>query len=221
MISSAVLQIIAIVTMLVDHIGYYLVSDSQILRVIGRIAFPLFAFMLVEGFKNTRSWRRYYLRLLVLAVVTQVLFYIAASELGLSYYHNVLFMLCFALLSLVLAQKGSFWVIGIPLLGLAASALDCEYGVFGVLMIVGFYYADKLFANNRPFRTISQFLILAAMMLSLAQYNNWPLQNFALLAIIPIALYSGEKGRRLPKILSYGFYPLHILILLIIALILR
>ena len=219
MLSSAVIQIIAMVTMAIDHVGLYLLGDNVLCRIIGRIAFPLFAFMLVEGFKHTRSRPKYYARIVVTAVISQIILFFLDTAAHLEYRYNVLFTLGFAFVALILAERGKFWLVGIPFLVLMAGSFECDYAIFGILMIVGFYYADKLFKNNRPVRLLADFAVLAAMMLSEANYDCWSIQNWAILAIIPIALYSGKKGHRLPKMLTYSFYPLHLLIILLILLI--
>ena len=203
--------------MLIDHIGLYLLPDCGILRIIGRISFPVFAFLLVEGFKHTHSRPRYFARLLATALVAQVIVYMLSATVGISYSHNVLYTFCFALVSLLCAERGSFYLVVVPLLALTAGALDCDYGTFGVFMIVGFYYADKIFSNF-ILRVLAQAVVLFAMMVSLAYYIEWPVQVFSLLAFIPVALYSGKKGRRLPRLVCYAFYPAHLLIILLIRL---
>ena len=219
MLSSAALQIIAILTMTVDHLGFYLFPNCEIFRIIGRIAFPLFAFLLAEGFMHTRSRSAYFYRILLAAVITQPLCYISDGVTQTTYAHNVLFTLDFAFVALMMAERGGYFLIGVPLIALLASALNCEYGVFGVLLVVGFYYARKIFTNNRIIRLMAQACILAAMMLSLADYDSWGVQKWALLAIVPIALYSGKKGRRLPRCFTYVYYPAHLLVLVILRLV--
>ena len=216
MISAATLQIIAIVSMTIDHIGYYLIPDFWPLRVVGRLAFPIFAFMLVEGFKHTHSRSKYFARLLATALAAQVLFYISAQCFGARYYHNVVFTLAFAFVSLICAEQGGFFLVGIPLLVLAAGAFDCEYGAYGVLMIVLFYYSDKLFKNNRFLCVMAQSISLVAMMSSVVLESGWLVQVYSIFAIIPIALYSGKKGRRLPRLFGYVYYPAHIAVFLLI-----
>lgn len=215
MINAATLQIIAILSMTIDHIAYYLLPDLTIFRIIGRLAFPLFAFMLVEGFKHTHSRSRYFLRLLLTALVTQVLFYVVSSRFGYNYSHNVMFTLAFSLISLICAEQGGFYIIAIPLLALAAGAFECEYGTYGVLMIIGFYYAGKIFSKNRYLCVAAQSIVLIAMMSSQALQAGWPIQLYAIFAAVPIALYSGKKGQRLPRLFGYIYYPAHIAVLLL------
>jgi hypothetical protein len=181
----------------------------------------LFAFLLVEGFKYTHSRSRYLIRLISFAIVAQLIFFAFSAIFHFEYSHNVLFTFAFSLIALICAEQGGFFLIAVPILALMAGAMNCEYGVFGVLMIIGFYYADKVFANNRLFRVLSESLVLAAMMISSSFYNNWAIQAYALAAIIPIALYSGKKGRRLPRYFAYCFYPAHLALILVIKLFLR
>lgn len=204
--------------MAIDHVGLYLLPECWVFRAIGRLAFPLFAFMLMEGFKHTHSRPRYFARLLTTALVTQVIVYILDSQAGISYSHNVLYTFCFAFISLLCAERGGFYLVAVPLLALAAGAFECDYGTFGVLLIIGFYYADRFFKNKYVLRVLAYAVVLYAMMVSLVYYNAWIMQLFSLFAIAPIALYSGEKGRRLPRAFGYVFYPAHLLIILLIRL---
>ena len=218
MISAAALQILAIVTMTIDHIGYYLLPDCLPLRIIGRLAFPIFAFMLVEGFKHTHSRQKYFLRLLITAIISQIFVYLFAFRFGYSYPHNVVFSLTFALVTLICAEQGGFYIVAIPLLVLAVGAFECEYGIHGILLVLGIYYADRVFANNRFLRVAAQFIVLVATMSSLTMESGWVVQLYSLAAIVPIALYSGKKGRRLPRLFGYIYYPAHLAVFFLIKL---
>jgi hypothetical protein len=218
MISAAVLQIIAVISMTIDHIGYYLFPDCLILRILGRIAFPIFAFMLVEGFKYTRSRPRYFARLLVAAMVAQLVFFAFSEVFHYDYMHNVIFTFAFALVALICAERGGFFLIAVPLLILAAGALECEYGLYGTMMIVCLYYAGRIFGNNRYLRPMAQAVVIIAMMSSQALLSAWDIQLFSLFAIVPIALYSGKKGQRLPRLFGYFYYPMHLAVLFLVKL---
>ena len=218
MLSSATIQIIALVTMTIDHVGLYLLGDPEPFRIIGRIAFPLFAFMLVEGFKHTHSRRNYFLRIVATALVAELPVFLISVVSHIEYTHNVLFTLAFSFLALVLAERRGLALIALPIVALIPGALNCEYGVHGVLLVVGFYYADYFFTKRRVLLVAAQATILTAMMVSLAQYEGWDILAYGILAIIPIALYSGKKGKRLPRWFGYAYYPAHLLILLFIKL---
>lgn len=218
MISSAILQIIATITMTIDHIGYYLLPNCIILRIIGRLAFPIFAFMLVEGFKHTHSRNRYFMRLIITAAISQVLIYLFSSLYNYNYDHNVIFTFAFAFITLICAEQGGFYLVAVPLLVLAAGALECEYGIYGAILVLGYYYANRVFADRTILRIMAYLILLTATMSSLALENNWAIQIFGIFAIIPIALYSGKKGRRLPRLFGYIFYPAHLAVFLLIKL---
>jgi hypothetical protein len=220
MISSAVLQIIALITMTVDHIGLYFFSDIDAFRIVGRLAFPLFAFLLVEGFKHTRSRKKYFWRIVLAGIVAEFPNYLLAIISNVDYSHNVMFTLAFALTTLCLAERGGWSLVAVPIIALVAGVLNCDYGTFGVLLILGFYYADRIFAKNRIVRLLADGLVLSAMMMSLTQYEKWGILNYGMLGIIPIMFYSGKKGRRLPGKFSYIYYPAHLLVILLVKLML-
>ncbi|MCQ2570814.1 MAG: conjugal transfer protein TraX [Candidatus Saccharibacteria bacterium] len=214
MLSSAVLQIIAIVTMVIDHVGCYFFPEQLWLRAIGRMAFPIFAFLLVEGFKHTRSFPKYFARILVTAIVAQ--FAIAFLDKWSNY--NVLFSFCFSLIALLCIEYGGFFIVAIPLLVLAAGAVNCSYGIWGVLLVLGFYCVDGLFRDKFFTKIALNLAVLTAITLLMINEYAWPVQIFAIFASVPIALYSGKKGRRLPRIFGYVFYPAHLFIIVLIRL---
>lgn len=214
MLSVATLQIIAIVTMVIDHIGLYLVPDCWPLRLIGRLAFPIFAFLIVEGFKHTHSRVQYFSRLLICAIVSELLVFILASLTHVNYVHNILFLYALAIPALFCVKRGGFIMIFVPLFAFLAAGLQLDYGAFGMLLIVGVYIFDRFFDDNRVLRIVGQSLVIALTMGGLSMHNHWPIQCGAVLAIIPIALYSGKKGRRLPQFFRYAFYPAHLLLIL-------
>ena len=218
MLSSAVIQLIAIITMTIDHVGLYLCGNSEIFRIIGRIAFPLFAFMLVEGFKYTHSRKKYYLRIIATALIAELIAFFLASTTHTEFSHNVLFTFAFAFMALTIAEYGGFALILLPIIALIPGALNCEYGAYGVFLVIGLYYADKIFAEQYVLKSLAQFIVVAAIMLSLAQFEAAPIMSFGILASLPIVLYSGKKGHRLPYWLNYIYYPAHLLILLLIRL---
>lgn len=218
MLSSATIQLIAIISMTIDHVGLFLLGDFVPFRIVGRLAFPLFALMLVEGFKYTSSRQKYFLRIVVAAFVAVLPTFILSTMTKIEYSHNALFTLAFSLLALMLAEKGRIALIALPMVVLLPGVLNCEYGVHGALMILGFYYADRLFAKNRILRIASQAVVLAFMMFSLALYYSWGILCLGVLAIIPIALYSGKKGKRLPRLFGYIYYPAHLFLILLIKL---
>ncbi|MCC8080934.1 MAG: conjugal transfer protein TraX [Lachnospiraceae bacterium] len=225
-INGFLLKLIAIATMLIDHIGAVLYPDQMIFRYIGRIAFPVFVFLLVEGFYYTRNIRKYELRLLLFAIISECPFDLAFNDAVLEFQsQNVFFTLFLGLLMLDLMQKvkGQHWknILILVIFTLAAVLLQTDYDAGGILLVYCFYKF-----RNQP---IPKYIGLGA--ISLLLYE--PIQYWSLLAAIPLTLYNGERGFRpdgrwysgraggagalLVKYLFYVFYPVHLLILYFIS----
>lgn len=211
-IDSFTLKMIAVVSMLIDHIGAFLFPEQLLFRVIGRIAFPIFAYALVEGFFYTHDIKKYILRIGVLALLSEIPFDLALSGKILEFrYQNVFFTLCIGLVMMyfLLNASGKFEMVIVALLSfLAADFLRTDYGGVGVLTILCFY----LFQNDKIWKTISILLINIVLM--------GGIQVFAILALIPIYLYNGKEGKKV-KWLFYGFYPIHLLVLVFIRMIIN
>ncbi len=221
MFTSAVLQWIAVITMLIDHVGYYLLNDFEPFRMIGRLAMPLFIFMLVEGFKKTSSRPRYFARIFVTALIAEIPVYLLHISVMTDYYHNILFTMLLSFLALYATEKGKFWFVAVPLVALAASAFNCEYGAFGVMLAVGFYLVNKYSPKQIFVRFTALLAVLLVTMIPLASYENWPIQLWSICAVIPLALYNGKKGQRLPRYFLYAFYPAHLFAIWLLTLVLH
>ncbi len=218
MLSTSVLQIVAIVTMAIDHIGLYFLPDCWPLRLIGRISFPIFCFLLVQGFKHTHSRVQYFTRLLICAIIAEIPVFFLATMTHVEYIHNILFLYALAIPTMFCVKRGGFAILIAPLAAFLASALKLDYGAFGMSLIVGLFLMDRLFGEKRWLCLIGQFVVLASTICLLAAHNEWPIQCWALLSFIPIALYSGKIGRRLPMFFRYSFYPAHLFLILFIRL---
>lgn len=184
-----------------------------VMRMIGRIAFPIFCYLLVQGFEHTSSCKKYALRLGAFALLSEVPFDLAINGTVLEFqYQNVFFTLLIGLLTMWVysciekKEEWSRWIrfgLGFVVLlcGMAAAQLlRTDYGALGVLAIVVFY----MFRKNRQ----HQLLLGGAVFLSS--------EGLAVAALIPIAFYNGEKGWNL-KYAFYLFYPLHLLLLYLIC----
>lgn len=203
-ITGAGLKILAIVTMVIDHVGAVLFPEQLIFRYIGRLSFPIFRFLLVEGFVHTRNVYRYVLRLGIFAIISEIPYDLAFSnELFNWDKQNVFFTLCLGVATLYLLkytkrnwEKAIYIVFAI----FFAEMLKSDYGAFGLLLIIWFYmlYDDK--AWKLAGGAIWSF------------YNGIGIQSYGALAMIPIAFYNGKKGKQI-KYFFYLFYPLHLLLL--------
>ena len=211
------LKWIAIITMVIDHTAAVLLPQTSptwmVMRCIGRLAFPIFVFLLVEGFFHTRNINKYLIRLGIFALISEVPFDLALYGTVLEFTHqNIFFTLflglsCIYLMSLVEKKyKTNVFLTnllqGLITLGICIIAfiLHTDYSFAGILLIAAFY----LFRGNKVLLTIS-LLFVAAFVLG-------SIEVFATLAIIPIAFYNGEKGKSM-KYFFYVFYPAHLLIL--------
>ena len=194
MLSSSALQWIALITMTIDHIGFLLFPKLTILRVIGRIAMPIFVFCLAEGFIHTKSRQKYFMRLGILAVISELVFILERYYTGFDLPLNVVMTLALSFIAMLCAEKGGVGWLGVAALAVAAYLFNFEYGAPAVLLAVAFYFI----CNLRDFRV------------------NWWIQAYSTMAVIPLALYSGKKGKRIPYRLNYWYYPAHILLLLML-----
>lgn len=233
-ITGAQLKIIAIVTMLIDHIGacfiengllhgyndeVYAIMNTQwgeswymvdtVLRCIGRISAPIFFFLLVEGFLHTHNMKKYIIQMLVFALLSEIPYDLAFSH---ALYdpiaQNIFFTLSiglFVLIGIKVFENNTFLKIIVILFGCFISyVLQTDYAIVGILMIVSFY----VFHENPLWRN----MCIAAIVLY--ESSSVIFSAFAVLALIPISEYRGEKGQtRLHKYVFYAFYPIHLCIL--------
>src|SRR5690554_3017221 len=211
-LSNSNLKIIAIISMLIDHIAVvnlFNIENSNLIylmRIIGRMAFPIFAFLIVEGFYYTRNLNKYFTRLLIFAFISEIPFDLAIFNTIFNFTHqNVFFTLALGLLSISLYDKykvksKSLGFIYVLLICLFSIILRTDYNIFGILMIFVFYY----FRNNFNLITFNIILI------NLITFSL--IQIFAILSLLFIFLYNNKKGLSL-KYLFYVFYPGHLLTL--------
>lgn len=267
--TSSLLKIIAIVTMLIDHIGAVFFPGHIILRYIGRISFPIFCFLLTEGFVYTKSRCKYALRLGLFALLSEVPHDLLFEGRAFGFFmQNIMFSLLLGLLALFIAEKmlkqNKIWVLALIPVLLLAQVLNLSYGAYGIALMVCFY----VFRWQRALLPVSVLLCTlaydyryrpAGILVELRHYGFWlyglvlllcfcvcfyvrkrqtglqqkdllPLlafictatfallgpvstQMYAILALLPILLYTGKKGFYLPQYAAYWFYPLHLLVL--------
>ena len=212
-ITSFGLHVLAMTLMLCDHLWATLLSDHTWLTWIGRIAFPIFAFMIVEGFYHTKDRKKYILRMLVFAVISEIPFNVMMSGGSLIYpYHqNVLWTFLIAMLGLsaveAVRKKGNPFLAALTFAAvffagfLVGMITMVDYYGFGVMTVMIFY----LFRGRKWWHYLGQFIGLCWINLELLGGMYVPVtiggmefeivqQGMALLALIPIWLYKGEQG---------------------------
>lgn len=246
-LTSNRLKIIALITMIIDHIGYYLYpilnkETYYLFRNIGRIAMPLFAYLIVQGFFHTKNIKKYIIRIFSLAIVTQILLgilgyinnkYYTNYVIGINNYLNILFSYGLSLILLFIIDKTvqlknsnniqnivinySVFVFILMLFFI----IPIDYGIRIPFIMLCLYFIEKLCKKNK---TVYLFLILFVFLISLIGITNSNINSYCMLiSVLFIALYNGEKGKN-SKFIQYLFYilfPIHHVILYTLALLLK
>ncbi|SHI94817.1 TraX family protein [Pseudobutyrivibrio xylanivorans] len=241
-LSGNALKLIAIISMLIDHVAYGLYYNYgnahdclnwdlyQFLRIVGRLAFPLYCFLLVEGFFHTRDLKKYCIRLIILGLISEVLFDWALFSGPLVWNKtNVIFTLLIGLILIWIidtAIKGPLFGIEnevkkkvVVLLCYAAGCAiayfgHTDYNMVGVAVIVVMYY----FHGN----TVRRHMLAFGLGVLVLAFGCGETENAAFLMLLPIAFYNGERGSS-SKVIRYTFnyfYPAHLLIIGIVRAIL-
>ncbi|MDR3215486.1 MAG: conjugal transfer protein TraX [Bacilli bacterium] len=197
------LKIIALISMTIDHIGYFLFPNIIILRIMGRLSFVIFAYMLVNGYLHTSNKVKHGLIILGLGILFDIILLCINSfittniftTLGLGYF-----------LVMYFDEKKYYLVIPILIIG---AFLPLDYGLYGLLLILSCYLC---------FNNISLLLIInIGLIMILSQFNIINnLQLYSSIGILLLYLYNNKKGQSL-KYFFYAYYPLHIIFLSVIA----
>jgi hypothetical protein len=212
------LKLIACLTMLTDHIGAIFFPTCAFLRIIGRISYPIYAFLIAEGVGHSRDLKKYGLRLLLIALLTELPYDLLFSGAFTWSKNSVMVTLLLGFGAGVCMKGRSLWMQALCALPFILLSRYCNgtYGMYGLVMIVMFCAT-----RNIPFRLPVQLVLMVLLGLRMAGFPaRVGTQIFAIASMLPIALYSGKKRSRNP-VLQWGFtlfYPLHIVILLLIRL---
>lgn len=244
--SALALRILACVSMLADHIGYCFAGNYpclEYLRWFGRLSFPLFVFLLVNGFRHTSSRLRYALRLGIFALISQIPFDLFCSHPVFFEKLNVFATLLLCLLTLwavdAMRQRKKLNCFCL-LPGLLATLLcsfeviPCDYGAKGILMALVFYFWEGkpllmtggvLFSLCWPRIMEATLLLMKALQgqpVAFVPTNRWELtQLLSLFSVVFLLLYRGTPGklpsrpaaRKTVQLSFYLFYPIHLVFL--------
>ena len=231
--SSFSLKYIALATMTLDHIAAVLLPYGTplytALRGIGRVAFPVYCFLLVEGYLHTSNRKAYFTRLLLFAFVSELPFDMAIfhfpfvkSWSALSGHQNVFFTLAFGFLSMYILDYHWFrqrmtGFTGMILIGILAEILNFDYGLNGILMILLIFICRRFRPDIPP--------LFVAILTVLPLFSLQSISGVCVVLSIPfLTLYNGQKGSPLPggktfpgaKYLFYSYYPIHLFIISIL-----
>ena len=221
-LSGNQLKMIALIAMTCDHVGLQLFPQYEIFRFIGRLAFPIFAYMIAEGAKYTKNRVRYFLQMFGLGMVCQLV-YLFAME---SFYQCILITFSFSVILIYTLDRAMktnridawlmfgcvfivtvFLVEGLPHL-MPNTDYAVDYGIWGVLTPV------VVFAAPGKITKLAVLTVPLALLSVTFAYYQW----MGFFALIPIALYNGTRGKLRMKNLFYIYYPLHLVVIYAISL---
>lgn len=203
------LELIAMVTMLIDHVGLIFFPDTEWFRIIGRIAFPLYGWFLVQGYQHTRNLKKYMWRLFWLASLSQIPYTLALQKVE----FNVIFTLLLALFALyTIDHVQEERIKSFLLLGIFGTALviPVDYGVYGILLILLLRYFSNV-------QLIVYHMILNLFFLIAYGVELW-IQLFSIAGTILIVFLPAYHPLTRNRWLYRSFYPAHLAVLFFISL---
>ena len=224
------LKIIAAVIMLLDHSWATLFPGQEWLTAVGRIAFPIFAFQTVEGFFHTHDRKNYLKRMFIFALISEIPFNLMNGGIIYPIHQNVMFTFCLGIIMMMLLEKAKkksrtvfiiAVVITLPVSFLLGFVTFVDYFGYGLWTVLIFY----LFRNVKYGRIAElagivciNWFMIGGLVFNVPFFGHMigiPEQGLAILALIPIWLYNGEKGcsGKWAKYFFYIFYPAHMLML--------
>lgn len=229
-LSGFQLKILACLFMLVDHIGVVLLPDVELLRIIGRLSYPLFAYFIAEGTRYTKNKTKRFFSIFILGVICEIAFVVFSS----TYSGNILltFSMSGLLIYLLDCTKKAFFknifysiaFLMLFVLSLIATYFYCEkvgldYGFFGVLTPVFCTvfdnmgeFSEKLYSKvDRKYVSIAMFSL--GLLLMVIFDSVLSCQEYCLLSVLLLLFYNGKKGKYSFKYGFYLFYPLHFIVL--------
>ena len=221
-LSGNMLKIIAAICMTIDHMGVILFPDVMLLRIIGRLAFPIFAFLIAEGCRHTKNKVRYFFVMALFAIVFQVFYTLFTADM----YLNIFFTLSFAILIIYSLQffsdaiksknvpktifSAASVILIIACVYITGRYFLIDYGFWGC-MLPAFAYVVP--ASGSIFIKLLRIVLFAVGMFPLIGSVEISVQAYEFFALIPLLFYNGKRGKYNMKYFFYIFYPLHIVII--------
>ncbi len=230
-LSGNALKIIAVIAMTFDHFAYIFYPYEMNLRIPGRIAFPIFAFMIAEGFRYTKNRLCYFLMMTGIGVICQAVFYFATGDDMLNIFLTFALAIAFCALldfskRILLAKDEPWWkkllsplplFSGIVLMYFVDKVITFDYGFYGVLLPMCATLLHVPRGMEVPFLakfdSLPFHLLTFAPCLIMLGFVYHPVQHFASLSLLLLLLYSGKRGKWRMKYFFYIYYPVHMVIL--------
>ena len=218
-----VLKIIACISMFLDHVKYAIPETTNYATMyLGRIAFPIFAFLISEGYIHTSNLKKYIKRLSIFAMISQIPFMLFRTLIGEWLMLNIMFTLLLGLCAIIFYDKIPKKYISIPLVLLCiilGKVLNVDYGWFGVALVFIFY----LCKNKKVLLSIIYLIVITIWFYTINVFNLETIYVllYFIAYIIPLVIimfYNGKQGKKI-KYFLYCFYPIHMLVLYLLSLI--
>lgn len=223
--SSFFIKIFALLFMIIDHVGFVFFSENIIFRIIGRLSFPLFAYQMAVGFSHTRNKEKHIAKLLIFAFLCQFPYFLMLRLYDLNISLNIIFTFVFSLLSIYFIEKFNFFskdtnkfnyknllicILTSSLLLFIGTNLNVDYGWYGILLTIGFYFTlnNKIWSSFLLFILVNLNYVFERDLMSLIAYTS-------LFDILFIMLFNGKRGYKFSWIF-YIVYFIHFFVLLAI-----
>jgi len=220
--TSFAIKIIACITMFLDHIKYAIPSAQNFFTIYGgRLSFPLFAFLITEGYVHTKNLKKYVTRLMLFGIISQIPFMFFRTLVGEWKMLNIMFTMLLGILAIFVYDKINKKYVSllvVVLIVFLGYVLKVDYGAYGVLTVFIIY----VFKNNKKIFSVAYGTLI------FIYYYYWfrnqviEMPNIlylicTLFSIIIISFYNGKQGRKI-KYFFYWFYPIHMIIVYLISL---
>lgn len=223
-LNSNAIKGIGLISMLTDHVGFFLFPEIIILRVIGRLAFPIFAFFIAQGCKHTKNKWKYFSTMAVLGIICTQVSYLATKiwygNVFVTFSFSILVIYCLQWVKSGLVLEDGTWKLSLKMIprylalaalifaiGVFGNIFDMDYGFYGVLLPVFASLFDKEYGAEWK-----NMLLFTSGLLLLAKESGG-IQYYSLFALPILVLYNGKRGKTGWKYAFYIFYPLHVAIL--------
>ena len=237
-LSGNTLKFLAAIFMVIDHAGLMLFDYYEPMRIIGRLAYPIFAFMIAEGCKYTKHKVKYFGNIFILGVLFQVVYYVAEKSLYMSIFvtFSLSILMIYALQYFKKQLFAKKWFLSllaflifafsIAITYLLNQKFSIDYGFWGSMMpvLVSLFHADPKDENQKLLQKIDSVYLsvfmatIAIVLIAIAShYTRFSKQEYAILTIPLLLMYSGKRGKRKMKYFFYYFYPIHLVVLYVIA----